>query len=202
MHKFSCGAIRSDIKPNYHQIYPEFIRRVAKRHSLGSESYDSPEGKLLGGTQNWHNGGKAFFTQAYNHLMDHLLIWKENIESGADFELDDDLAAVGWGVEVLMWAQDQGMFEPAEEFEVVGRCMGDNFEETPAPLQDPYWEPELSDAQPENSSTTLTTPPYAFGWPEENNKDRITSVPLPGDFIGQDTPEPTLFERLFGKRAA
>ena len=69
---FDCGAKRSERKPMYHKIPGCALRRLAERYSLGSKYDDPEETKRISGAQNWQKGDAEFFTEAFEHLIEHL----------------------------------------------------------------------------------------------------------------------------------
>jgi hypothetical protein len=81
MEEFKSGARRSERKPRY---------------KLGAELY---------GEYNWQKGLPAGDT--INHVIEHLLIWQENLKEGIEYS-EDDLAAAAWGCFALMWLEENG----------------------------------------------------------------------------------------------
>jgi hypothetical protein len=105
---FACGAKRSYVAPYYCAIPGNALRRLAMRYTTGSEKYD-PKGWLIGllESANWRKGDREFFSDVFNHVIDHLYRF---LEEGN--EETDNLAAAAWGVFALMWAEEQGIFGP------------------------------------------------------------------------------------------
>jgi hypothetical protein len=100
----ASGAKRDMLKPYYHKIPRVALERLARRYLDGAERYETPEQwRIFGRTENWKLGDAHFFTDAFNHVIDHLYRW---LEEGS--EEDDHLAAAAWGIFALMWAEDRG----------------------------------------------------------------------------------------------
>jgi hypothetical protein len=100
MTEFTGGAKRSERKPNYHQIPFCAIQRLAKRFAGGSRQYDDPaEAVKLNGAMNWQAGDEAYWTDAFNHAVEHLLLSKSD-------DSDDHLAAVMWYCATRMWKDE------------------------------------------------------------------------------------------------
>lgn len=99
---FASGAMRSELKPAYDQVVPEFIEGVAKRLALGQKKYSR---------DNWQcgKGDKEWIRQVYAHLVQHLLDeWAgkpDDTEGTADKWQEGfaNLDAVAWNVMVLYW---------------------------------------------------------------------------------------------------
>jgi hypothetical protein len=125
---FACGAKRSYVAPYYSAIPGNALRRLAVRYTVGSKKYD-PRGWMIGllGEANWRKGDREFFSDVFNHVIDHLYRF---LEEGN--EETDNLAAAAWGVFALMWAEEQGIFVPET---------GSSPDE---PVQGPVQEPEPS----------------------------------------------------------
>jgi hypothetical protein len=83
--KSSKANLRYDLVP------PIFVKRVARRFT---------EGAALYGDYNYREGmaSAAFVKERINHLLNHL---QEFLISGPD-TVDDNLAAVAWGIAMLM----------------------------------------------------------------------------------------------------
>lgn len=103
---FDTGAKRSKEGLHYSSIDPGFLRRIAARHTgapagqalqFDGREYEGGDGKY--GRGNWRKGMPLHDT--FNHVIEHLLHWREVIATGA-IPTDDDLAGAGWGIEVLM----------------------------------------------------------------------------------------------------
>lgn len=88
------GARRSCVQPRFKLIPKEGLERLAQRFTLGANKYEA---------DNWKKGLKdpQFLEDAYNHMMDHLLDFKE--QGGCT--QDDHLAAIAWGAFCLMEAE-------------------------------------------------------------------------------------------------
>jgi hypothetical protein len=86
---FAAGAKRSVMKPYYHKIPRIALERLAKRYLQGAARYETMrQWRLFGLCENWKLGDAYFFTDAFNHVIDHLYRW---LEEGSDE--DDHLAA-------------------------------------------------------------------------------------------------------------
>lgn len=91
------GSLREEIALPYFQIPPVFLRRLASRFRLGAEKYGSAD-QWKASAEDF-TAVNAWATDAYNHIQDHLL-------SVAEGRCDEDhLAAIAWGVSVLMYAE-------------------------------------------------------------------------------------------------
>jgi len=106
---FDCGAKRSERKPMYHKIPAGPLRRLALRYMLGSKYDDPAETKKISGAQNWQRGDGEFFTETFEHLIEHAYRYADGDRS------DDHLAAVAWGAFALMWAEEQGIIPSREQ---------------------------------------------------------------------------------------
>jgi len=97
---FQSGASRSEFAPSYHQIPSSVLRRLAKRYQLGVDKH---------GCHNWLRGGSDpyYLTQVYDHLIEHLLCYRENKNSE-----DDHLGAVLWGISALIEFEERGQLTP------------------------------------------------------------------------------------------
>ncbi len=94
-------ARRNQRKPEYHKIPLEGLRRLALRFGLGGVEYDDPtELGKLNGRQNWEDGDDAYWVDAYNHAVEHLLLYRND-------HSDDHLAAVAWYCFTRMHADAQ-----------------------------------------------------------------------------------------------
>lgn len=97
MHTFPSGAKRSELKPRYDLIPASPLRRLAARYAMGAERY---------GEYNWQKG--LPISDTLNHVIDHLLRYKEQLNSpNVPFDPDDDLAAAAWGVFALMYYEER-----------------------------------------------------------------------------------------------
>src|SRR5688572_28941980 len=95
-HQFETGAKRSEvIGPRYDLIPEGPLRRLALRYTLGAQKY---------GEYNWQKGLPLGDT--FNHIFDHLLKAKRQLETGLAYD-DDDLAGAAWGILALMFFQDR-----------------------------------------------------------------------------------------------
>ncbi len=100
------GARRSARKPKYNKLPMCALRRLALRFELG-EQYDQPDQTaLLNGKMNWQDGDETFWTDAYNHALEHLMLSRFDTS-------EDHLAAVGWYVAARMYAEETGPKEQA-----------------------------------------------------------------------------------------
>lgn len=82
----------------YHDIPPEFYRRVAERHTVGHKRYnDDPVPITM--NLNWRIGldDPLYVMDRLNHMFEHMV---SLIESGN--AKDDNLGAIGWCVCFLM----------------------------------------------------------------------------------------------------
>lgn len=98
-----CGARVSERAVPYHLIPACAIRRIAKRFAAGQRYTDEKERYKLAGMQNWQKGDEEFFVERLNHGVEHLIRWIDGDRS------EDHLAAVGWMVCALMWAEEKGI---------------------------------------------------------------------------------------------
>jgi hypothetical protein len=89
------GAKSSAMMPYFHDIPPEFIRRVANRFGGGHIKY-SPEVEM---NLNYRQGlnDPTYVRDRLNHLFNHLLDFSENGN-----KYDDNLGAIGWCAAFLM----------------------------------------------------------------------------------------------------
>lgn len=96
------GAKSSELRPRYDQIPACALRRIAERFGRGSLKFDDPEeSKRMYGRMNWQGGDDEYFRERFNHIIYHLMLWKEGDKS------DDHLAAAAWGCIVQMWREEQ-----------------------------------------------------------------------------------------------
>lgn len=138
MEKFNTGAVRSSRMPRYDLIPRVALERLAKRFT-GELVYDTEGlgiskptgGALKYGECNWEKGLPT--SDVINHIFDHLTRWvntfRENLKHyNGDMLLvrrsmleltknDDELAGAMWGLVVLMYQEDSGMFHD-ENFKV------------------------------------------------------------------------------------
>lgn len=95
---FASGAQRSEVKPAYDQIVPEFIEGLAKRLAAGQIKYSR---------DNWKRGvgDKEWIRQVYSHLMQHLLDeWAmKPDDTDGNYDGYGNLDAIAWNVMVLNW---------------------------------------------------------------------------------------------------
>lgn len=91
--EFASGAKRSEVKPAYHLVPPEAMKRFAQRYTMGAEKY---------GILNYMQGlnDPEFVRQLVDHLEDHLQDYK--INGCLD---EDNLAAIMWGCATLMMVE-------------------------------------------------------------------------------------------------
>lgn len=102
-HTYDSGAKRSAVKPLYAAIPSDSLRRVALRATGAPRGETNTAytgfiyegGSLKYGYRNWANG--LPFEDTLNHLIEHLLLWKNDIELGR-VPTDDHLSAVAWAV--------------------------------------------------------------------------------------------------------
>ena len=62
--EYNGGAVRSERKPRYDLIRPEFLKGLAETLTIGAERY---------GEVNWQKGGADFIQDTLNHLFEHVL---------------------------------------------------------------------------------------------------------------------------------
>jgi hypothetical protein len=107
------GARSSDNAPAFHKIPAHALIRLAKRYSAGikHEDQEKRDWAVVGGSQNWQSGDAEYATERFNHLMFHLLKWKQQYDTGVVDE-DDNLAAALWGVVLLMDYEERGVLKP------------------------------------------------------------------------------------------
>jgi len=94
----TSSALSSKQVLYYHDIPPELIRRVGKRHTVGHKKYnDNPVPTTM--NLNWRIGldDPFYVLDRMNHIIEHWLDFQENGN-----ELDDNLAAMVWGIGFLM----------------------------------------------------------------------------------------------------
>jgi hypothetical protein len=102
------GALSSEIAPKYSWIPACALRRIAQRFAEGAKYTPEEErGKLLP-RHNWQQGNEAYFVERLNHGIEHLMKWMEGDRS------EDHLAAVGWMVCALMWAEEKGILNAGD----------------------------------------------------------------------------------------
>lgn len=102
-HTFQSGATRSEIKPFWSAIPGENLRRIAYRATgaprgealLPANGFKYEGGSRGYGYGNWRMG--LPFRDTFNHVIDHLMTWKDNVEKGV-LDQDDHLAAAAWGI--------------------------------------------------------------------------------------------------------
>lgn len=85
----------------YHDIPPEFYRRVALRHTVGHQKYnDDPTPITM--NLNWRIGldDPLYVMDRLNHMFEHMIDFLENGNSK-----DDNLGAIGWCICFLMEAE-------------------------------------------------------------------------------------------------
>lgn len=94
-------ANRDERKPKYNKIPLCAVRRLAMRFGSG-ERYDDP-GQIakLNGKMNWQNGNEDYWTDAYNHAIEHLMLSRYD-------QSDDHLAAVMWYCASRMYIEESG----------------------------------------------------------------------------------------------
>jgi len=91
-HRFSSGAVRSEVKPRYDLIPLVALRRLANRYGLGAVKY---------GDYNWLKGGPDFVKDVPNHIIEHIFLWVSGDRA------EDHLAAAAWGCCALMHFEEQ-----------------------------------------------------------------------------------------------
>jgi hypothetical protein len=92
--RFKSGAESSDNVPGYDMLPFTFLRRTAKRFTLGAVKY---------GKFNYRKGirDKEFILDRLNHAFEHLKLAMDKIENG-EITSDDDLGAVCVNVAMAM----------------------------------------------------------------------------------------------------
>jgi hypothetical protein len=104
-HVIVGGAKVSALVEKYSWIPACALRRIAKRFGDGAK-YNSPdELKKFRPKFNWMSGDEEYFAERLNHGLRHLFLWMDGDRS------EDHLAAVGWMVCALMWAEEQGIIK-------------------------------------------------------------------------------------------
>lgn len=72
---YEGGAIRSESKPDYYLVNPQFIRLVAEAMT---------EGRKTKGEYNYRSGGPEFIKSCYTHALEHLYGLIEEPEKAAE----------------------------------------------------------------------------------------------------------------------
>ena len=95
MISFSSGA-RSSAAPRYDLVPRVLLDAVERRFALGAKKY---------GDNQWRAGlhDPEFLRERANHALTHLLNYIYGTDNGEDSP-EDNLAAVGWAVAVLLEA--------------------------------------------------------------------------------------------------
>jgi hypothetical protein len=95
----------------YHDVPPELIRRVAKRHTVGHKKYGVKHLNI-----NWRIGlnDPKYIADRLNHMFEHMLCL---LEDGND--KDDNLGAIAWCAGFLMEAERHA---PEAFKSVLGQC--------------------------------------------------------------------------------
>lgn len=124
---FATGAVRSSVKPRYDLIPHIPSERIAKRFT-GSIGPGGPTGGAFKfGECNWEKGLPT--SDVINHTLDHIYRWadafRESLKkNGSDVpgmqnvladmrhhtREDDDLAGAAFGLIVLMYQEENGLF--------------------------------------------------------------------------------------------
>jgi hypothetical protein len=86
---FTSGAKRSELKPAYHLLPPEGLKRAAERYSLGADTY---------GMLNYFKGinDPMFVRQILDHMEAHMQDYKIN-----GCRTVDNLGAIMWAAMTL-----------------------------------------------------------------------------------------------------
>lgn len=146
------GAKRSSLKPFYDQLTPEFLRRVALR-CTGTPKGDPPlmvdgfqyaGGSRGYGRRNWQEG--LPMEDTFNHVIEHLFSWKDHVEHGYQ-PTDDELAAVAWGIMVLMHFENDYIQQHRQR---LGQDLDPTLQMQPAV----YGKPLIDSGEPHKSETT------------------------------------------------
>jgi hypothetical protein len=102
MHTFASGAVRSACLDTRYDLLPSGpLRRLSRRYHMGV----AIKGYAV---DNWMKGLPLGDT--FNHIIDHLYLFKDKITGKIPPNNDDDLAGAAWGVFALMFFQDRGDF--------------------------------------------------------------------------------------------
>jgi hypothetical protein len=104
--KVMGGAKRRETKPFYHHIPLEALRRLARTYEEGAYKY-SQETSLPLTYENWKQGNAEFFSDAFNHVVEHIFAWAQGLDLGEPDE--DHLAHAAFGLFALMWAEEKGI---------------------------------------------------------------------------------------------
>lgn len=96
---FTSGARTAAHAPRFDLVPPELMEAVANRFEVGLLKYSK---------DNWKKGisDPAFLLERANHVYEHLVKYLQG-----DFQEDseeENLAAIGWGVSVLLHALARG----------------------------------------------------------------------------------------------
>lgn len=105
MISFSSGA-RSSAAPRYDLVPRVLLDAVERRFALGAKKY---------GDNQWRAGLRdpEFLRERANHALTHLLNYIYGTDNGEDSP-EDNLAAVGWAVAVLLEAARLRSYEVNE----------------------------------------------------------------------------------------
>lgn len=93
---FENGAKRSGVRPRYDLIPLEAMLAIAERFTFG----------LKYGKDNWKRGGPAFFEDAKNHAIHHMMSYAAGDESEETSE--QNLGAALWNLAALCWWERTG----------------------------------------------------------------------------------------------
>lgn len=101
---FENGAARSQVRPRYDLIPLEAMLAIAERFTYG----------LKYGKDNWKRGGPAFFEDAKNHAIHHMMAYAAGDDSEETSE--QNLGAALWNLAALCWWERTGRaaYEKAE----------------------------------------------------------------------------------------
>ncbi len=92
------GALRNSIKPGYHMIPFQGVRRIAERFSFGATRF---------GEENWtksvynRDDARTFAKEVFNHMTDHVFEMSNSEDPDTDH-----IGAIGWAVTVLAFVED------------------------------------------------------------------------------------------------
>lgn len=122
--KFSTGAVRSERMLRYDLIPKVAIDRLADRFTGGVDASGKPTGGARKyGENNWRKGLPT--SDVINHVINHLTLYMDYFQIGlassenaeqltammrANSYAEDDLAGAMWGISVLMYQEEHGMF--------------------------------------------------------------------------------------------
>jgi len=92
------GATRRSIKPGYHLLPIQGIKRIAERFSYGATIHGDEQ--WLESTED-RDHARAFCKEAFNHMTEHLFEMSNSVDPKTDH-----LGAIGWAVSVIAYVED------------------------------------------------------------------------------------------------